>query len=211
MHQAAATPSLGDGFLREVPARERLIRRQNMAGLIVLLLLTAVVVGAVLSTALSGSTRKSTPPGAGNRGGTIVIEGVGMAPYTVLTWTVPGTRVMILDNMIFGENCEHYGQGHTSSEDPVAYESGGGCLDEVCYTFEATSNNGGPVNFALQGIAYDLSNGGLFLVRLTNDEYFTVEQAMVDLWSTLDLDAIDEFAVETEVILNFVAEVGYPD
>ncbi len=114
----------------------------------------------LLVLALSGCVR-STPPGASTAGGE-----VGEGAYTFMQWK-EGLTILIWDD-IRGSHSNH---GSGSSSDPVFRQSGQAeSPDGRSYSYQVETEDGITARFTIDGKAFDLSQGTLFLVKTRGAE-----------------------------------------
>ncbi|MGD2077240.1 MAG: hypothetical protein PVH18_02595 [Chloroflexota bacterium] len=162
--------------------------RRYVAGL----LLAAILVPL---TACTGTT----PPGPN-----AVFGGVdGQASYLLLDWQ-EGLRLLIWDDIVEGG---HHNSGSGSTTDPVFRQSGGAeAADGRTYEYALETTDGIEAEFSIDGTAYDLEQGRLFLIRTAGDGT-QVQQLDLDLAGlTPTNDGIVAFGRETPEIAAFIAE-----
>lgn len=120
--------------------------------------------------ALSGCVR-STPPGASTAAGE-----VGDGAYTFMQWN-EGLTILIWDD-ITGSHSNH---GSGSSSDPVFRQSGQAeSPDGRSYSYQVETEDGITARFTIDGKAFDLSQGTLFLVKTRGAEA-SVQQLSRDI------------------------------
>jgi hypothetical protein len=103
---------------------------------------------------------RSTPPGPTTMGGTVA-----HGAYTFLRWK-GGPTILICSD--FGGTSSH---GSGTTEDPVWRESGyHASHDGRRFEWHSENTKSLDVKFTLAGKEYDLTNGTMFLVTVTNGE-----------------------------------------
>lgn len=142
---------------------------------------------------------RTTPPGPNAVYGTAD----GQASYMLLDWQ-EGLRILIWDDIVDGG---HGSSGSGSTSDPVYHESGSAqATDGRGYEYNLETSDGLQAQFTIDGAAYDLDQGRLFLIRTAGDET-QVQQLDLDLSGlTPTNDGIVAFGRETPEIAAFIAE-----
>jgi len=141
----------------------------------------------------------STAPGPNNLAGAVE----GGVTYLLLDWP-EGLRIMIWDDIAQGG---HYGAGTTSTTDSVFHQEGSATgADGRGYEYTLETSDGLQADFAIDGTAYDLNQGTVFLVSVSGDER-QVQQLAIDLSGlTPTNDGIEAFGRETPEIAAFITE-----
>lgn len=150
----------------------------------------------LLALAACGS---STPPGPNTIGG----SAEGAAAYQLLDWP-EGSRILIWDDIVSGG---HFSGGSGSTTDPMFRQEGGAeTEDGRGYEYALETADGLQIDFTIDGTAYDLEQGRLFLIRTAGDGT-QVQQLDLDLSGlTPTNDGIVTFGRETPEIAAFIAE-----
>ena len=111
---------------------------------------------------------------------------------------------MIWDDIIDGG---HHNSGSGSTTDPLFRQSGGAqAPDGRGYEYTAETSDGQQVDFAIDGIPYELEGGKLFLIQKADDGT-QVQQLDLDLSGVLPSnEGIQAFGRETPEIAAFIAQ-----
>jgi hypothetical protein len=222
--------ALADGVLvsSSTPTTTRggfctLSRGRKVALLVVAVVLAVIVVPVAIGLAVSRPfASKSTTPGANTAFGTLVVDGVGTYNYVLLDWTkrydwetnsdifVEGApQILLLDDVQDG------GSGsseHSSTEYPGSFGHGYATTSDgtVVYAYDFNTTQDQQVSFSIDGTLYDLSMGGLFLIRTVDG--VDVQQIDVDMpvfYKSEDVfDAVQSFAESNDDILAFLKEIS---
>jgi hypothetical protein len=131
-------------------------------------LLLVFLLGAM---SIVGCAGRSTPPGPSITSS--VVEDLG---FTFLKWK-EGRSIMFVDNL----RGRQTGGGGGSTSDPVYRGSGSSTSkDGRGYAWSYETTDGKRVDLTIDGVAYDLDKGGMFVIHLAGDQV-TVHQQDVDL------------------------------
>jgi hypothetical protein len=198
-------------------------RGRKVTLLVVAVVLAVIVVPVAIGLAVSRPFRsKSTTPGANTASGTLVVDGVGMCHSLLLDWKkrfdwetmsdvfVEGApQILLLDDVQGGG---HGSSEHSSTEYPGSFGQGYATSSDgtTVYEFTFITSQDQQVSFSIEGTLYDLSMGGLFLIRTTDG--VEVQQIDVDMpvfYKSEDVfEAIQSFAESNDDILAFLKEIS---
>jgi len=145
------------------------------------------------------SCARTTPPGPNEIAGAVE----GGVTYMLLDWQ-EGLRIMIWDDIAYGG---HYSGSTSSNTDPIFHLEGSGQgANNRGYEYTLETSDGLQADFAIDGTAYDLSQGTVFLVSVASDEK-QVQQLNLDLsgMSPTD-DGIVAFGKDIPEIAAFITE-----
>jgi hypothetical protein len=200
---------------------------KRKAALVVAAVLTilAITIAIALAVTRPFSPRR-TSQGPNSAFGTVVVDGVGESPWMLLDWTlmhdwdsksdifVEGApQILLFDDLNDGG---HGSNTHSSSEVPWAYTTGYATSNggTIVYEYAANStqyqNFVSNVSFSIDGLPYDLSQGGLFLIRSADG--VSVEQVDADIPDFFKSEdvfaAVQEFAESNDDVVAFLKEVS---
>lgn len=150
---------------------------------------------------LAACSGRSTAPGAD------IIYGTGAnTAYTMLDWD-EGLRILIWTDVV-GDS----GAGGSSSTEEDGYRLEGYALgpDGRSFDYYLETTDGISADFSIDGEAYDLAQGALFLVTGSGGE-IEVTQLDQDLSAvTLTNDGIEAFGQETPAVRALIEQAGGP-
>jgi hypothetical protein len=128
--------------------------------------------GLAILIALAGCSGKSTPPGASFVYGQVdVPEGFG-GSFTAWRWN-EGLTILLLDDIEAG----HESSGAGSTESPIWRGQGGAvAADGRQVSWRAETTDGKTASFSIDGHAYDLAQGTLFLIRARGGRMSVLQQ-----------------------------------
>ena len=153
-----------------------------------------ILISLICLIGLAACGSGTTPPGANTAGGQY--EGVS---YTLMQWP-QGQTIMLWHDVTEASFCD----GSGSTDDPVYRLTCQATQDDATrLTWAAQTRNGQDVDFQIDGTAYDLANGTLFLVD-TSGSRTAVTQLQRDLTAvTVEREDIIAFAQSDPEIREF--------
>ncbi len=151
----------------------------------------------ILLIILLASCTRSTPPQPNTVWGS-----VDQASYFLLDWQ-EGLQILVWDDMPHGA---HGSNSWGSTSDPVFHQSGSAqSADGRGYEYSLETSDGQQADFTIDGSAYDLAQGKVFLIR-TAGGAVKVEQLELDLSSLSPTKpGIEAFGRRTPEIANMIA------
>ncbi|MBK8903874.1 MAG: hypothetical protein IPM53_22020 [Anaerolineaceae bacterium] len=149
----------------------------------------------LLSLSLTSCFRATTPPGPNMAGG-----GYENVKYDYFDWQ-EGLNVMIWHEGVTTSGCNSSG---STSSDTHLVQCQATTQSGIEYTWEVATKDGRSAEFTLDGQPYDLADGNLFLITLTNG-ILDVQQLQRDL-SDVDTthDSITQFGLADPDIRHFI-------
>jgi hypothetical protein len=226
----AENEDLADGVLMPPPPPTTTTRgglcatnRRKVVLLVVAVVLVVVLVPVAIALAATRPfATKSTTKGSNEASGTLMVDGVGMSSYVLIDWTMQfdwetmsdvfdeaAPQVLILDDLTGGG---HGSEEHSSTEYPGAFGYGYATSSDgtVVYEYATNTTQDRQVSFSIDGSLYDLSMGGMFLIRTADGvEVQQVDVDMPDFYKSDDVNgAVQSFAESNDDIIAFLKEIS---
>lgn len=196
-------------------------RTRRTVVLFVVAVLVAIVVPVTIALTAPRTYRTNTQ-GSNIAFGTVVVDGVGISPYVLLDWTkrfdwdtmsevfVEGARqILLLDDLQDGG---HGSNEQSSSEYPwaIGYGYASSSDGTIVYEYATNTTHDQQVSFSIDGSPYDLSMGGLFLIRTADGVQIQQLDMDMPIFKKSDNvnDAVQSFAESSDEILAFLKEIS---
>lgn len=149
----------------------------------------------LLSLSLAACFGQTTPPGPNMAGG-----GYENVNYDYFDWE-EGLNVMLWHEGVTTSGCNSSG---STSSDTHLVQCQATTQSGLEYTWQITTKDGRTAEFMLDGQPYDLAEGNVFLITLTNG-ILDVQQLPRDLTDVATThDSITEFGLDDPAIRHFI-------
>lgn len=159
-------------------------------------------VGVAIVVGLAGCGGKTTPPGASFVYGQMQDPAGFGGSFVALRWN-EGLTILMVDDIAAG----HESSGSGSTQGPIWQGQGGAVAgDGRPVRWRAETTDGKTASFSINGQAYDLAQGTLFLIRTRGGQTSVIQQARDLAGRCADTEDCELWLKSDPTVAQFIQE-----